>query len=483
MNRLQLIAHQLMRSRGLEPDFSPAVLGETRAISGAATADEPGVRDLRALPWASIDNDTSRDLDQLSVAEALPDRSIKVLVAVADVAAVVGRGSAIDHHAATNTTSVYTAAGVFPMLPERLSTDLTSLGPGVDRLAVVVELVVGVDGDVTRSDVYRATVRNHAKLAYGAVGAWLEGTAPAPEALMRVPGLDAQMRLQDQVAALLRGRREQHGALNLQTPQAEAVFEGDQLRDLRPDLPNRAKQLIEDLMVAANGATARYLERRGYPSLRRVLRSPARWERIVSLAGGLGETLPPRPDGQALGAFLTRRRRADPLRFPELSLSVVKLLGRGEYALERPGQIAEGHFGLAVTDYTHSTAPNRRFPDLVTQRLLRAAMGTPGGSSPYTDAELGTLAGHCTIQEVNAAKVERQVGKSAAAMLLSTRIGERFEAIVTGASDKGTWVRIARPLTEGRLVRGVEGLDVGDRLRVELVHTDVERGFIDFLRA
>jgi VacB/RNase II family 3'-5' exoribonuclease len=483
MNRLQIIARQLMRARGLEPDFSPAVLGETRAIAGAATADEPRVRDLRALPWASIDNDTSRDLDQLSVAEALPDRAIKVLVAVADVAAVVGRGSAIDHHAATNTTSVYTAAGVFSMLPERLSTDLTSLGPGVDRLAVVVELVVGADGDISRSDVYRATVRNHAKLAYGAVGAWLEGTAPAPEALTRVPGLDAQMRLQDQVAAILRGRREQQGALNLQTPQAEAVFEGDQLRDLRPDLPNRAKQLIEDLMVAANGVTARYLERRGYPALRRVLRSPARWERIVVLAAGLGESLPARPDGQALGAFLTRRRRADPLRFPELSLSVVKLLGRGEYVLERPGQAPEGHFGLAVTDYTHSTAPNRRFPDLVTQRLLRAALGTGGGGSPYTDAELGDLAGHCTIQEVNAAKVERQVGKSAAAMLLSTRIGERFEGIVTGASDKGTWVRIARPLTEGRVVRGVEGLDVGDRVGVELVHTDVDRGFIDFVRA
>jgi exoribonuclease-2 len=494
MNRLQSIAHQLMRERGLLPDFSPEALREIQAIARAPSVDGQvaraahGARDLRDRLWVSIDNDTSRDLDQLSVAEPLPGDGTKVLVAIADVQATVARGSAIDAHAATNTTSVYTAAAIFPMLPERLSTDLTSLGPGEDRLAVVVELWVDRDGVVTQSDVYRAAVRNRAKLAYPSVGAWLEGSAPPPAPLAEVPGLDAQLRLQDRVAVAMRERRDQNGALDLQTAQAEAVFEGDELRDLRPDLPNRAKQLIEDLMVAANGATARFLAGRGYPSLRRVLRSPERWERIVALAAGLGEKLPAIPDGKALGRALTKWRRADPGRFPELSLSVVKLLGRGEYVLELPGQAPEGHFGLAVTDYTHSTAPNRRFPDLVTQRLLVSAIaqggaGAGGAHHPYTEDELRALAVHCTTQEVNAAKVERQVSKAAAALLLGFRIGQRFDAIVTGASQKGTWVRIEHPLTEGKVVRGFEGLDVGDRIRVELVHTDVERGFIDFVRA
>ena len=492
MNRLQSIAHQLMRERGLLPDFSPEALREVQAIAGAPAVDDQaaravlGARDLRDRLWVSIDNDTSRDLDQLSVAEPLPGDAIKVLVAIADVQATVARGSAIDAHAANNTTSVYTAAAIFPMLPERLSTDLTSLGPGEDRLAVVVELWVDRDGAVTQSEVYRAAVRNRAKLAYPSVGAWLEGSAPPPAPLAEVPGLDAQLRLQDRAAVAMRERRDQNGALDLQTAQAEAVFEGDELRDLRPDLPNRAKQLIEDLMVAANGATARFLAGRGYPSLRRVLRSPERWERIVALAAGLGEKLPAMPDGKALGRALSKWRRADPGRFPELSLSVVKLLGRGEYVLELPGQAPEGHFGLAVTDYTHSTAPNRRFPDLVTQRLLVSAIagGAAGGAHPpYTEDELRSLAAHCTAQEVNAAKVERQVSKAAAAQLLAPRIGQRFDAIVTGASQKGTWVRIEHPLTEGKVVRGFEGLDVGDRIRVELVHTDVDRGFIDFVRA
>ena len=492
MNRLQSIAHQLMRERGLLPDFSPEALREVQAIAGAPAVDDQaaravlGARDLRDRLWVSIDNDTSRDLDQLSVAEPLPGDAIKVLVAIADVQATVARGSAIDAHAANNTTSIYTAAAIFPMLPERLSTDLTSLGPGEDRLAVVVELWVDRDGAVTQSEVYRAAVRNRAKLAYPSVGAWLEGSAPPPAPLAEVPGLDAQLRLQDRAAVAMRERRDQNGALDLQTAQAEAVFEGDELRDLRPDLPNRAKQLIEDLMVAANGATARFLAGRGYPSLRRVLRSPERWERIVALAAGLGEKLPAMPDGKALGRALSKWRRADPGRFPELSLSVVKLLGRGEYVLELPGQAPEGHFGLAVTDYTHSTAPNRRFPDLVTQRLLVSAIagGAAGGAHPpYTEDELRSLAAHCTAQEVNAAKVERQVSKAAAALLLAPRIGQRFDAIVTGASQKGTWVRIEHPLTEGKVVRGFEGLDVGDRIRVELVHTDVDRGFIDFVRA
>ena len=481
MNNLKAIARRIMLQRGLLPDFSDAVLAETRAIPDAAAAPGPGVRDLRELLWASIDNDTSRDLDQLSVSQPMPGGAVKILVAVADVDSVVKRGSAIDDHAQTNTTSVYTAGGLFPMLPERLSTDLTSLGEGRERLAIVIEMIVDGAGVVSGADVYRAVVRNHAKLAYNSVAAWLEGTAPAPAKVAAVPGLDAQLRAQDHAAQAMRGVRFKHGALSLHTPATEAVFEGDELADLRPDEPNRAKELIEDFMVAANGVTARFLAEKGFPSIRRVLRSPERWGRIVALAASLGETLPAEPDGKALALVLARRRDADAEGFPELSLSVVKLLGRGEYVLELPDGTPTGHFGLAVTDYTHSTAPNRRFPDLVTQRLVKAAI--EGRPPPYSKEELGTLARQCTDQETNAVKVERQVSKSAAALLLAARIGERFEGLVTGASAKGTWVRIAHPATEGRVVRGFTGLDVGDRVVVELVHTDVERGFIDFARA
>lgn len=480
MNQLKSIAHRIMIQRGLLPDFSPQVAAETRAIVSAAVARGPDVRDLRNLLWVSIDNDTSRDLDQLSVSEAMAGGGVKILVAIADVDAIVKRHSAIDDHAHTNTTSVYTAAGMFPMLPERLSTDLTSLGEGQERLAIVIEMVVNAEGKIKQSDIYRAIVQNHAKLAYNSVAAWLEGTASAPPIVATVPGLDAQLRAQDSAAQLMRGQRFQHGALSLQTPQAEAVFKGDELADLRAEEPNRAKELIEDFMVASNSVVIKYLVQKGFSSLRRVLRSPQRWGRIVALAEALGEQLPPEPSGEALAQFLAKRRHQDPARFPDLSLSVVKLLGRGEYVSEFVGQRAEGHFGLAVTDYTHSTAPNRRFPDLVTQRLLKAAI--KGASAPYTNEELSALARHCTAQETNATKVERQVSKSAAAQLLASRVGERFEGLVTGASEKGTWVRILHPAVEGKLVAGFIGLDVGDRVRVELVHTDVERGFIDFTR-
>jgi exoribonuclease-2 len=433
---------------------------------------------LRGLLWASIDNDDSADLDQLSVAEPQAGGAVAIRVAIADVDALVKKDSAIDGHAWTNTTSVYTAAGIFPMLPEKLSTDLTSLGEGDERLAVVMEMVVAADGTVTASNLYRAVVLNRAKLAYNGVAAWLDGAAPAPPKLAAVPGLEEQIRIQDRAAQALKRVRHARGALRLETLEVRAVFDESGLADLRPDHKNRAKELIEDLMIAANGVTARYLEEQGLPSLRRVLKTPKRWERIVALAAESGEQLPPTPDAGALDAFLTRRRAADPLHFPDVSLSVVKLLGSGEYALEVPGQQSSGHFGLAVKDYTHSTAPNRRFPDLVTQRLLKAALS--GQASPYTNDELTTLARHCTDQEDNAAKVERQVRKSAAALLLASRVGARFDAIVTGASEKGTWVRIAGPAAEGRVVRRFEGLDVGDRVRVELVHTDVARGFIDF---
>ncbi|HVN76785.1 MAG TPA: RNB domain-containing ribonuclease [Thermoanaerobaculaceae bacterium] len=473
---LERIAHRVMLDRGLEPDFSPQVIAQVERLTAAPV--EPGLPDLRELPWCSIDNDDSMDLDQLSVAREQPDGSAQVLVAIADVDALAGKGSPADGHARVNTTSVYTAAEIFPMLPEKLSTDLTSLADRQDRQAVVVEIGVGPDGSVARSDVYRAVVRNRAKLAYGSVAAWLEGRGPAPPALAAVPGLEANLRKQDEIAQRFRELRHEQGALELHTIETRAVFDADEIRDLRPEERNRAKELIEDLMVAANGVTARFLEAKGVPSLRRVVRTPKRWDRIVEVAAQLGESLPAQPDASALAGFLARRRAADPLRFPDLSLTVVKLLGAGEYVVERPGQGAPGHFGLAVRDYTHATAPNRRFPDLVTQRLLKGVLA--GAPPAYGDDELAELATHCTQQEDAANKVERQVAKSAAALLLADKIGQGFDGIVTGASDKGTWVRVFHPPVEGRLVHGFEGADVGHRVRVRLVHTDVERGFIDF---
>jgi VacB/RNase II family 3'-5' exoribonuclease len=475
---LQPIARRAMRQYGLQPDFSHAAVAETNAIDGPAVETASDVRDLRSLLWCSIDNDDSRDLDQLSVAEPLAQGVVKILVAVAGVCALVPKGSAIDGHARTNTTSVYTAAEIFPMLPEKLSTDLTSLNEDEDRLAFVVEMVVAAAGTVEESSVYRAMVRNHAKLAYNGVAAWLDGFGPAPSRLAARPGLDEQLRLQDRVARTMKGLRHQRGALGLQTIEARPVFDGDVLADLRPDEKNRSKEMIEDFMIAANTAVATFLDRAGFAVLRRVLKSPKRWDRIVTLAGELGETLPAQPDVRALAEFLSRRRVADAERFPDLSLSIVKLLGSGEYAVVPPGERGDGHFGLAVKDYAHSTAPNRRFPDLITQRMLQAAM--LGDRPPYDDDELAALADHCTQQEDNAAKVERQVKKSAAALLLTSRIGDRFDGIVTGASEKGTWVRITGPIVEGRVVRGAGGLDVGDRVRVELLDADVERGFIDF---
>src|SRR6202521_4245095 len=379
-DELKSIAREAMLKRGLLPDFSPAVIAETNRITQAAAASGAAIRDLRGLLWASIDNDDSADLDQLSVAEAVAGGAVKILVAIDDVDALVKKDSAIDGHAWTNTTSVYTAAEIFPMLPEKLSTDLTSLGEGQERLAIVGEMVIATDGTVTASDIYRAAVLSRAKLAYNGVAAWLEGTAPAPPKLAAEPGLDEQLRIQDRAAQALKRVRHANGALRLETLEVRAVFEDGALADLLPDEKNRAKELIEDFMIAANGVTAKYLEKRGLPSLRRVLRTPKRWDRIVALAAESGEKLPLAPDAAALDAFLAKRRQADPARFPDLSLAVIKLLGSGEYALEIPGQASEGHFGLAVRDYTHSTAPNRRFPDLITQRLLKAAFAAQ--SSP-----------------------------------------------------------------------------------------------------
>jgi exoribonuclease-2 len=470
-----------MEHYGLQPDFPAGAMAQARNAHANGNSIDRTIRDQRDLLWCSIDNDDSRDLDQLSVSAPSRDGQVRILVAIADVDESVSADSPVDEHARVNTTSVYTVARIFPMLPQRFSTDLTSLVEGEDRLAVVVDMAVGEDGTVAEADIYRASVRNRARLTYNEVGAWLGGSGPIPASVASTPGLDEQLRVQDRTARAMRELRHHRGALTLDTIQTHATFDGDHLTGLHADERNRAKELIEDFMIGANEASARFLKERGFASIRRVLKAPERWNRIVALAANAGARLPDTPDAAALEAFLEERRAKDPTHFPDLSLSIVKMLGSGEYAVERPGETIPGHFGLAAHDYTHSTAPNRRFPDLITQRLLKAAIG--GNEPPYRDEELRLLAGHCTTQEDNAAKVERQVRKSAAAMLLESRIGERFDAIVTGASAKGTWVRTLGTPVEGRVVEGTSGLDVGDRVRVTLVHTDAERGFIDFARA
>lgn len=481
------MARQAMIDEGFAPDFPPQAEREALAAS-PASAKGAGVRDLRSLLWSSIDNEDSRDLDQVEFAERLADGTVRLLIGIADVDEFVPKGSAIDEHAAHNTTSVYTGVETFPMLPERLSTDLSSLLEGADHLAVVIELILDDAGHLRSSDVYRALVRNHAKLVYETTGEWLESdgrdedaAAAAPSFIARVEGLAEQLRLQHQLAENLRDLRRQNGALNLETIEAKPVTEGGRVVGLSTTEHNRARDIIESFMVAANGAMAAFLESKGVLSIRRVVRTPERWPRIVELAASSGDELPAEPDSRALADFLARRKAADPVHFPDLSLSVVKLLGPGEYTVQRPGETGEGHFGLAVHDYTHSTAPNRRYPDLITQRLLKAVIG--GQHAPYTEGELSSIAEHCNERESAARKVERLMRKAAAAVLLGDRVGDLFDAIVTGVSQKGTFVRLIRPPAEGRVMRGEHGLDVGDRVRVRLIETNPERGFIDFARA
>jgi VacB/RNase II family 3'-5' exoribonuclease len=476
---LEKIARHAMTSRGLLADFSQAELKELERIVAPQGFDGGKIRDLRELQWSSIDNDDSRDLDQLAVAEELQNGNCRIFVAVADVESMVGTGTAIDEHARHNTTSIYTAAMIFPMLPEKLSTNLSSLNPDEDRQAIVIEMVIDGNGVTAESDVYRAFVRNHAKLAYNSVAAWLDGDGTIPAGVAANQALADNLRLQDKVAQRMKNHRHTSGALSLETIEARPVFEGDEIRDLAVEKPNRAKSIIEDFMIAANGVIARYLSSKNFPSLRRIVRTPKRWDRIVAIAAEHGFNLPDEPDSKALEAFLAKERASDPLRFPDLSLSVIKLMGPGEYVAELPGSTpSPGHFGLAVGDYTHSTAPNRRYPDLVTQRIVKAALS--GKQAPYDQSGIEALARHCTETEDKAKKVERQVAKSAAALVLESRIGEQFGGIVTGAGPKGTWVRLIHPPVEGRLVHGMEGIDVGTRIHVELIRTDVERGFIDF---
>jgi len=471
-----------MVENGFSPDMPADVRRQVAQIEQRRPHVTPAglVRDLRNLLWSSIDNETSRDLDQLEVAERLADGATKVLVAVADVDALVPKDSAIDRHAADQTLTVYTGVRNFPMLPEALSTGDTSLQEGADRLAVVVEIVVGPDGQVHRSDVYQAVVRNSAQLAYDSAGAWLENRGAAPPKVAASPGLQSQLRLQDSAAQALRRNRYGHGALNIETIETRPVIVRDQVVAIERQEKNQATELIEDFMIAANEVVARLLEARHVSSIRRVVKAPKRWDRIVELASSLGERLPVTPDSRALNEFLVARKAADPDHFADLSLAIIKLMGPGEYVLERPGDPDQGHFGLAIQDYTHSTAPNRRFADLVTQRLVKAVQANQ--PSPYSDDELAAVATQCTSKEDAARKVERAMSKRIAAVAMSKRLGERFEAIVTGATPRGTFVRVLQPHVEGMLVQGHEGVDVGDKLRVRLLRADPATGFIDFAR-
>lgn len=477
------MARRAMMENGFAPEMPTRAVLELQAVEDKQQTElkDPSIRDLRSALWSSIDNRESRDLDQVEYTEALPGDDIRLLIGIADVDAFVPKGSAIDLHALENTTSVYTGVETFPMLPEKLSNHITSLVEDVDRLAIVIELVLDTEGEVRSLDVYRAKVRNHAKLVYEEVGAWLEDRAPAPRKVSETPGLAEQLRLQNEATERLRALRRQSGALNLQTIEAKPIAVDGRVVDLVTAEHNRARDIIESFMVAANTEMAEFIESEGWPSIRRVVRTPERWPRIREIAKSFGENLPEEPDSRALAAFLSRRRADDPEHFPDLSLSIIKLLGAGEYTVERPGTEGEGHFGLAVHDYTHSTAPNRRYADLITQRLLKAVIAR--SPTPYTEAELRSIAERCTEREDAARKVERLMRKAAAAMLLSERTGETFDAIVTGVSDKGTFVRLIAPPAEGRVVRGEHGMDVGDHVRVRLVSTDPERGFIDFARA
>ena len=475
---LARIAAKAMVDRGLAAEFSSDAIDQLAGLVKLSKEVASDIRDLRQLLWCSIDNEESRDLDQLTVCEILQNGAIKVLVAIADVDTLVKKASPIDDHAQKNTTSVYTAARIFPMLPELLSTDLTSLNAHADRLSMVTELTFDSETKLTSSTIYRAKVRNQTKLAYDDVADWLAGKGDMPAGIRAVAGMDAQIRTQDAVSQKLRKRRFENGALDFRSIQSRTVFSGERVVDVEQQQPNRARQLIEELMLATNGVTARFLASKGYSALCRVVRSPERWLKIVEVAKDLGDELPVEPDSKALETFLRKRREADPIRFPDLSLVVVKLMGAGEYALQLAGAAPVGHFGLAVREYSHSTAPNRRFADLITQRMLKAAIVE--APAPYSDAELDALATHCNDQGSDANKVERQVRKSEAALVLQTRIGDVFDGIVTSASSKGVWVRIFHPPVDGRLSGPGAAPHIGKKVKAKLTLADVERGFIDF---
>ncbi len=477
---LQNIARKAMISRGLVPDFPDVEISELNKILLPATYNPEVAKDMRDLLWCSVDNADSLDLDQLTYAETLEDNKVRILVAIADVDALVGAESKIDKHASQNTATVYTVAQIFPMLPEKLSTNLTSLSFDSDRCAIVVEMILGDDGKIQQSDVYQAIVRNHAKLQYTKLAAWLEGDGSDYQEITKVNGLAENIKLQDHMAQKMKVLRYEHGALEFETIEAMPIFDGDTLREMKVVQRNRAKDLIEDFMIAANGATARYLTGKKFPTMRRVVRIPKRWDRILELASEQGFSLPAEADSRSLSEYLKFIKQKDPLHFVDMSISILKLLGSGEYVVNIPGSIPPGHFGLAVKDYIHSTAPNRRYPDLVTQRLLKSSIA--GNPIPYSTEQIKQIAHQCTLKEDDVKKVERQVEKSANAILMQFRIGEIFEAIVSGASPKGTWIRLFHPHVEGKLVNGFIGLNVGQKIKARLIKINIEAGFIDFER-
>lgn len=480
ISELNALARQALIENNFASDFTLEVidaaesLDEQKVISSASSS----IRDLRSLLWSSIDDAASLDLDQVEYAEKLPNGDIRLLVGIADVDEFVPKGSLIDNFARKNTVSIYTAGKVFPMLPERLSTDLTSLREGVDRLAVVIEMIVGENADVQTGDVFRALLRNRAKLSYEEIGSWLDGKSEIPKSVSQIAGMETQIRLQYETAVRLYNFRKQKGALEFETIEAKSVIAGDEIIDIKIERRNAARDIIENFMIATNVQTAEFLENRNVPSLRRVVKTPARWNRIVAIARTFGENLPENPDSLALAEFLARRKKADQTHFPDLSLSVIKLLGAGEYVVQEASADAGGHFGLAVSDYTHSTAPNRRYADLIVQRLIKATIA--GEPSPYTFEELAQVAARCNERESAARKVERQMNKTVAGSIMSTRIGEEFDAIVTGSNERGTFARILNPPVDGRIVENETNLQIGDEARVRLIDTDVRQGFIDF---
>ena len=477
---LEAIAWAAMEQYGFIPTFPPSVVREVGALV-VDTIPEP-LEDLRSLLWSSIDNHDSQDLDQIEYCKRGKNGEIRIRVAIADVDTLVTKGSWTDRHAAHNGTSVYTGVVTFPMLPDRLSAGATSLLPGKDRAAVVIEYTVLRDGSTRPGKIYRALVRNHAKLVYEEVGDWLEGVGPIPETVAKTPRLAEQVLLQHEAAMRMKKRRTEQGALALETIEAEPVVAGGRVLRLAVQEQNLARCLIEEFMVAANGTLTAFLAGACLPMIHRVVRIPKNWEGIVREAAERGEKLPARPDAEALTRFLIRQKAADPDRFSDLSLTIVKLMGAGEYVAFQPGDIPVGHFALAVTDYTHGTAPNRRYVDVIIQRLVKSVLSRER-YPPYTPEELDGLALHLTDREKASQKVERFVRKAAAAVLLRDRMGETFEAFITGASEKGTYVRLIDPPAEGKVVLGEEGLRVGQRVQVRLVAADPYRGFIDFEHA
>jgi VacB/RNase II family 3'-5' exoribonuclease len=460
------------------PDGSDAQVAAIRAAEG--TKVDADVRDLRGLLWSSIDNDTSRDLDQIEVAERV-DGGVRVRVGIADVAASVLKDTPLDRHAAEQTQTVYTAVRNFSMLPTELSTDLTSLNEDEDRMAVVVEFVVDGQGKVQDTAIYRAQVRNKAQLAYSHVGPWLEGKTGPDAKVAASVDLQGQLRLQDEVALALRAQRVKMGALEFNRVEADPVVVDGKVESIGMVFHNRASDLIEELMIATNETMARTLRAANRSSIRRVVRSPERWARIVELVGRYGTVLPVQPDSGALNAFLQAQRQTDAVHYPDLSLAIIKLMGPGEYVLAKGDEEEQqGHFGLAAQDYSHSTAPNRRFVDLVTQRVVKAMLA--GEAAPYTDDELEAIAKHCNERESAGRKVERAMLKRVAAVAMAGSVGKSFHGVITGTNEKGTYVRVFDPPVEGKVVRGAEGLDVGDMVDVTLLHTDPQHAFIDFGR-